>query len=186
MENRFACILIVCMRIYQKASLEIAKNTHYSAVRLTEKRRFGKINIEQDTIPFYVCIPLLLLLSLYLSAKVCVCVLGLLLWKYISYQSSSPPPPNIYICSISPGVCVFPIRGSSIKPASRKVYAYIVAVTQNKMPVANWRSKHPILPLNCAKLKTAVHAWALFNDAWLPNRANNAHSPSDKFYAMKN
>jgi hypothetical protein len=119
------------------------KNTH-PALCLTEKRRFGKINIEQDTIPFYVCMPLLLL---SLSR------LGLLLWKYISYQSS--PPPNIYITS---SCAFFPFEvHPSNQPAEK--YAYIVAVTQNKMPVANWRSKHPILPLNCGKLKTAaVHA----------------------------
>jgi hypothetical protein len=54
----------LCVRVYQKASFELAKkkNTHPSLC-LTEKRRFGKINIEQDTIPFYVCMPLLFLLS---------------------------------------------------------------------------------------------------------------------------
>jgi hypothetical protein len=78
-------------------------------------------------------------------------VLGLLLWKYISYQSS--PPPNIYKSSCA---AFFPFEvHPSNQPAEK--YAYIVAVTQNKMPVANWRSKHPILPLNCGKLKTAVY-----------------------------
>lgn len=158
----------LCVRVYQKGQTGIFQNSkkHPPALRLTEKRRFGKINIEQDTIPFYVCMPLLLL-SWQKCLCVCVC------WGCYYGNTSAISPLLQYI---SPGVCSCAFFPFEVHPSNQPAekYAYIVAVTQNKMPVANWRSKHPILPLNCGKLKTAVHAWALLNDACLANRAKNA------------
>jgi len=86
------------------------------------------------------------LLLLSLSAKEC--------WGCYYGNTSAISPLLLPIYKSSCAFFPFEVHPSN-QPA--EMYAYIVAVTQNKMPVANWRSKHPILPLNCGKLKTAVH-----------------------------